>query len=86
MNTTPRYPNPLSGTYMNNTGAAVCFDCPERYYCDGTTPSGYTECPVGHYCPEGTGASIPNCPSGETVILFEVGLVPEYRLSFVEIG
>ncbi|CAN0388059.1 unnamed protein product, partial [Laminaria digitata] len=45
--------------------AAECFDCPERYYCDGSTPRGYADCPVGHYCPSGTGASYVDCPSGE---------------------
>lgn len=49
---------------MNNTGAAECFDCPERYYCDGTIPRGYLECPIGHYCPIGTSVPI-NCPAGE---------------------
>lgn len=58
-------PNPSPGTYMNNTGAAVCFDCPERYYCDGTRPSEYVECPVGRYCPAGTDASVSSCPAGE---------------------
>lgn len=55
----------LIGTFMNNTGAAECFECPERYYCDGSTPRGYTDCPVGHYCPAGTDASYIDCPSGE---------------------
>lgn len=51
---------------MNNTGAAECFECPERYYCDGSFPQGYVECPVGHFCPAGTEASLPDCPPGET--------------------
>lgn len=53
------------GTFMNNTGAVECFECPERFYCDGSTPRGYADCPVGHYCPAGTGASYIDCPSGE---------------------
>lgn len=49
---------------MNNTGAAECFECPERYYCDGTLPRGYVECPVGHFCE--TGTDVPtNCPAGK---------------------
>lgn len=54
----------LPGTYMNNTGAAECFPCPEGHYCDGSSPKEFVECPAGHYCPESTDASIPNCPSG----------------------
>ncbi|CAN0384375.1 unnamed protein product, partial [Ectocarpus sp. 12 AP-2014] len=51
------------GTYMNNTGAAECFNCPERYYCDGSLPRGYEECPIGRYCE--TGTDVPtNCPAG----------------------
>ncbi len=49
---------------MNNTGAAECFDCPERYYCDGTDPEGFVECTLGHYCETGTDVPI-NCPAGE---------------------
>lgn len=49
---------------MDNTGAAECFACPERYYCDGTDPQGYVECTLGHYCE--TGTDVPtNCPAGE---------------------
>lgn len=49
---------------MDNTGAAECFDCPERYYCDGTDPEGFVECTLGRYCE--TGTDVPtNCPAGE---------------------
>lgn len=60
---------------MNNTGAAECFECPERHYCNGSFPRGYVECPIGHYC--GTGTAFPTaCPAGkreqssQTVFLF----------------
>lgn len=57
---------------MNNTGAAECFDCPERYYCDGSIPRGYEECPIGRYCE--TGTDVPtNCPVGEKIITFMEG-------------
>ncbi|CAN0256704.1 unnamed protein product, partial [Hapterophycus canaliculatus] len=63
----PRTSDPFvcpPGTYMNNTGAAECFDCPERYYCDGTVPREYVECPDGQFCE--TGTDVPtNCPAGE---------------------
>ena len=62
-------PTPCAnGTYMNHTGADVCYDCPPGYYCvnfDRADP-----CPQGYYCPEKTGPDYIPCPPGESVILF----------------
>eukprot|EP00752_Nemacystus_decipiens_P010330 g9202.t1 len=51
------------GTYMNNTGAAECFNCPERHFCDGNSPREYEDCPIGHYCETGTDVPM-SCPAG----------------------
>ena len=53
-----------SGKFMNNTGAAECFECPERYFCDGSSPREFVECPIGHYCETGTDVAT-SCPAGE---------------------
>lgn len=51
-----------NGTYTNHTGAAVCYDCPERFFCvnrDRAEP-----CLPGYYCPANTGADLQPCPAG----------------------
>jgi hypothetical protein len=51
-----------NGTYSNHTGAAVCYVCPEGFYC--TNRDNAEQCPAGYFCPEGTGADIQPCPAG----------------------
>ena len=51
-----------NATYMNHTGAAECYECPEGYYC--TNRDRADPCPHGYYCPRGTGASFIPCPIG----------------------
>ena len=49
-------------TYMNHTGASVCYDCPDGYKC--TRGDIAEPCPQGYYCPQSTGLAIPPCPVG----------------------
>lgn len=50
------------GTFMLNTHADMCDECPPGYYCiTGSTPE---HCPAGYYCPAGTGIVWESCPSG----------------------
>ena len=50
------------GTYMTNTHADVCDECPAGYFCiTGSTPE---HCPAGYYCPAGTGMVWESCPAG----------------------
>ena len=52
-----------NATYMNDTGAAECLDCPAGYKCvTGVEPD---PCPAGFYCPAGTGYDIQPCPEGK---------------------
>ncbi|EDO39339.1 predicted protein, partial [Nematostella vectensis] len=51
-----------NGTFMNHTGAAVCYECPAGSQCiRGTTPD---PCPQGRYCLSGTGYDTQPCPVG----------------------
>lgn len=57
-------PTPCSSsTYMNHTGAAACYTCPQGYFC--TSGSTADPCPQGYYCPVGTGTDKKPCPVGE---------------------
>lgn len=51
-----------NGTFMNHTGAAECYICPEGYYC--TIRTHPIPCPQGYFCPEGTAADWRPCPRG----------------------
>ena len=51
-----------NGTYTNHTGASVCYDCPEGYYCVNRNSADL--CPPGYYCPYQTGADLQQCPAG----------------------
>ena len=53
----------FSGTFMNHTGAAVCYECPEGSYCPPASFSPLS-CPQGYYCPPGTGLDWQACPAG----------------------
>ena len=50
------------GTYMNHTGAALCDDCPERYYCINYDRADI--CTQGYYCPAQTGHDLQMCAIG----------------------
>lgn len=57
-------PQPCSSsTYMNHTGAAACYTCPQGYFC--TSGSTADPCPQGYYCPIGTGTDKKPCPVGK---------------------
>ncbi|CAM9131044.1 unnamed protein product, partial [Ectocarpus fasciculatus] len=60
-------PSPCEdGTYMDDTGATVCKQCPIGYYCaKHISTSNFTDCPQGYYCPAGTGPSWEPCPVGK---------------------
>eukprot|EP01135_Chromosphaera_perkinsii_P006890 Nk52_evm45s621 gene=Nk52_evmTU45s621 len=50
------------GTYMPNTQASVCLDCPAGSYCvDGIN---VLDCPASYYCPVKTGSNWQPCPAG----------------------
>ncbi|XP_023933458.1 uncharacterized protein LOC106181652, partial [Lingula anatina] len=55
-----------AGTFSNETGQALCHQCPEGYYClEGAVVYENTECPPGHYCPAGTSSAYQYpCPEG----------------------
>jgi len=53
-----------SSTFMNSTGASVCYPCPEGFFCDGNSPAEPQPCPPGSYCPPSTGTLPPLCPEG----------------------
>jgi len=63
-------------TYMNHTGASICYDCPQGYRCtDGVMAD---PCPQGYYCPPSTGLAVTACPVGEFVFL----LYLKYNIKF----
>lgn len=47
---------------MNETGAALCHDCPAGFRC--TQGDVADACPQGFYCPAVTGLELPACPVG----------------------
>lgn len=49
-------------TYMNDTGASLCIDCPPGSQC--TRGDIAEPCPQGFYCPGSTGLDLPPCPIG----------------------
>ena len=51
----------LVTTYMDAVGAAVCYACPERFYCPGGEAQ--IDCPAGSFCPAESGNPQP-CPRG----------------------
>lgn len=51
-----------NGTYTNHSGAAVCYDCPDGYYC--TNRDRADPCLAGYFCPYKTGADLQPCPAG----------------------
>ena len=60
-----KWPQPcVPGTYNNESGQAVCKDCPEGFYCSGNTTSPAV-CPAGYYCPKNTITEFANeCKAG----------------------
>ena len=52
----------IATTYMDQEGAEVCYDCPERYYCPGGEDR--FDCPEGFYCPRKTGVNLEPCSVG----------------------
>lgn len=64
-------PTPCAATtYMNHTGGAVCYSCPQGYYC--TSGDRADPCPQGYYCPPGTGSGYLPCPIGNYLICFHI--------------
>lgn len=53
-------------TYMDHTGAAICYDCPEGFYCSREYRADI--CPQGYYCPPGTGTVFQPCPIGRLYV------------------
>ncbi|KAF0752111.1 hypothetical protein AaE_006158, partial [Aphanomyces astaci] len=51
------------GTFNNQVRQAVCTNCPERFYCNGTATVTPVACPQGYFCPQST-ALPQKCPAG----------------------